>query len=524
MITFAVFMATGTFDGLRPFFEIMGNLLTTIIMGFKAKNDAYRCSLAPFRHEKFSGLPPVGPKNLINIDLSARKSPKETLIQTWKICSYWLNSQWHMKHIMEAKNTFLCFEGMPMDFEFNKPISKNATLISKDFEKNSTDFEGFAMDFENAKPFRSSAAPKALPDLKGLPPRPKGQCKRQIYFEIVDLEHFAGKKCYISTMKKKKLGNTGIEIAPLVFGGNVFGWTIDEKKSFELLDAFTGAGFNLVDTADVYSRWKAGNVGGESETVIGNWMKQRGNRAQVMVATKVGSDMGQGKKDLSKKYILKAAEDSLRRLQTDYIDLYQTHFDDLVTPVEETLEAYTQLIKEGKVKHVGASNVSPERLQASFEASRKNGYARYETLQPWYNLYEREVYEKELEAIATEHKLGVISYFSLASGFLSGKYRNENDLNKSVRGQGVKKYLNERGFNILKALDEAAAKYNSTPAAIALAWLIARPGVTAPIASATNLEQLNTLFKSAELELDEHTLQSLNAASAWQSENYHGAR
>ncbi len=316
-------------------------------------------------------------------------------------------------------------------------------------------------------------------------------------------------------MKKKKLGTTGLEVAPLAFGGNVFGWTIDEKKSFELLDAFLGAGFNLVDTADVYSRWQAGSVGGESETIIGNWMKQRGNRAQVIVATKVGSDMGQGKKDLTKKYILKAAEDSLRRLQTDYIDLYQTHFDDLVTPVEETLEAYTQLINEGKVKHIGASNVSPERLRASFETSKKNGYARYETLQPWYNLYEREVYEKELEAIAIEHSLGVISYFSLASGFLTGKYRNEADLNKSVRGQGVKKYLNEKGLNILKALDEAAAKYNSDPATVALAWLIAQPTVTAPIASATSLGQLNTLFKSAELELDAVTVQALNNASAW---------
>ena len=318
-------------------------------------------------------------------------------------------------------------------------------------------------------------------------------------------------------MKRKRLGTTGLEVAPLAFGGNVFGWTIDEKKSFELLDDFLGAGFNLVDTADVYSRWQTGHVGGESETIIGNWMKQRGNRAKVIVATKVGSDMGQGKKDLTKKYILKAAEDSLRRLQTDFIDLYQTHFDDLVTPVEETLEAYTQLIKEGKVKHIGASNVGPERLRASFQASEKNGYARYETLQPWYNLYEREVYEKELEAIATEHELGVISYFSLASGFLTGKYRNETDLNKSVRGQCVKKYLNERGFSILKALDEAAAKYNTDPATVALAWLIARPSVTAPIASATSLGQLNTLLKSAELELDDATIQALNHASAWQN-------
>lgn len=316
-------------------------------------------------------------------------------------------------------------------------------------------------------------------------------------------------------MQKRKLGSSSLEVAPLTLGGNVFGWTIDEKKSFEILDAFVAAGFNLIDTADSYSRWVKGHSGGESETIIGNWMKQRGNREKVVVATKTGSDMGQGKKDISKKYILKAAEDSLRRLQVDHIDLYQTHWDDNETPVEETLAAYQQLIKEGKVRYIGASNLSPQRLLASLEACKKHGLPKYETFQPEYNLYAREGFEKELEKICVDNKLGVINYYSLAAGFLTGKYRSEADTTKSVRGEGNKKYLNERGFKILKALDEVSKEYNSSPASIAIAWLIARPSVTAPIASATSIEQLDSLIKATQINLSEASIQLLNEASAW---------
>lgn len=317
-------------------------------------------------------------------------------------------------------------------------------------------------------------------------------------------------------MEKRQLGQSDLYVAPLTFGGNVFGWTIDEPTSFEILDAFTGAGFNLIDTADVYSRWKPGNSGGESEIIIGNWMQQRKNRDKVIIATKVGSDMGQGKKDLSKAYILKAVEASLQRLKTDYIDLYQTHWDDDGgLPVEETLEAYQELVKAGKVRWIGASNLTPARLKASLEASRKHGYPSYQTFQPEYNLYEREGFEKETEAICVDNKLGVISYFSLAAGFLTGKYRSEADLGKSARGAGNKKYLNEKGFRILAALDDVAAQYQSTPATVALAWLIARPSVTAPIASATSLEQLESLTKAATLKLDEAALTLLTEASDW---------
>lgn len=316
-------------------------------------------------------------------------------------------------------------------------------------------------------------------------------------------------------MQKRKLGSSSLEVAPLTLGGNVFGWTIDEKKSFEILDAFVAAGFNLIDTADSYSRWVKGHNGGESETIIGNWMKQRGNREKVIVATKAGSDVGQGKKDISKKHILKAAEDSLRRLQIDHIDLYQTHWDDNETPVEETLSAYQQLIKEGQVRYIGASNLSPQRLLASLEASKTHGLPNYETFQPEYNLYAREGFEKELEKICMDYKLGVINYYSLAAGFLTGKYRSEADATKSVRGEGNKKYLNERGFKILKALDEVSKEYNSSPASIAIAWLIARPSVTAPIASATSIEQLDSLTKATQINLSEASIQLLNEASAW---------
>ena len=317
-------------------------------------------------------------------------------------------------------------------------------------------------------------------------------------------------------MEYRQLGNTDLKVAPLTFGGNVFGWTVDEDTSFELLDGFTAAGFNLIDTADMYSRWKPGNSGGESETIIGNWMKERVNRSDVIIATKVGADMGLGDKRLSKKYVLLEVAASLKRLQTDYIDLYQTHFDDADTPIEETLETYQQLINEGKVRWIGASNLSPERLKASLDISKKSGYPSYQTFQPQYNLMEREVFEKELEAICVANNLGVINYFSLASGFLTGKYRTEADFTKSARGGGVKKYLDEKGLKVLAALDKVAAELNTTPASVAIAWLIARPSITAPIASATNLGQLKSLIDAAELGLTKEGIDLLDAASAWQ--------
>jgi aryl-alcohol dehydrogenase-like predicted oxidoreductase len=316
-------------------------------------------------------------------------------------------------------------------------------------------------------------------------------------------------------MQKRKLGRSALSVAPLTFGGNVFGWTIDEATSFRILDAFVSAGFNFVDTADVYSRWAPGNQGGESETIIGKWMKQRGNRDKVIVATKVGGDMGQGKKDIGRKWILAEVENSLRRLQTDYIDLYQTHWDVEGTPVEETLEAYSELVKAGKVRYIGASNFSPARLKASLEASAKHGYPRYESYQPHYNLAEREIFEKEMESICVEHQLGVINYYSLAAGFLTGKYRSEADLVKSPRGAGAKKYLNARGSRILAALDTVAEEYHSTPASVAIAWLLARPSVTAPIASATSIGQLDSLIAATKLELNADDVEKLDAASAW---------
>lgn len=316
-------------------------------------------------------------------------------------------------------------------------------------------------------------------------------------------------------MEKRTLGNSDIAVAPLTFGGNVFGWTIDEKTSFEILDAFVGAGFNFIDTADVYSRWAAGNEGGESETIIGNWMKSRGNRDQIIIGTKVGADMGNGKKGLKRKYIQQAVEDSLRRLQTDYIDLYQTHFDDGSTPIDETLHTYADLIAEGKVRIIGASNLSPERLKMSLEISQKQGYPRYETFQPHYNLYDREIFEKELEAICVENHLSVNNYYSLASGFLTGKYRDQDDFGKSPRGGGMQKYMTERGFKILAALDEVSKKYNTTLASVSIAWLLARRSITAPIASATSLKQLDALVEAVNLKLDDPSIQLLNEASSW---------
>lgn len=316
-------------------------------------------------------------------------------------------------------------------------------------------------------------------------------------------------------MEKRQLGDTDLHIYPIAFGGNVFGWTIDEKKSFEILDAFTGAGFNFIDTADVYSRWAPGNSGGESEAIIGNWLEKQGNRDKIVLATKVGSDMGDGKKGLKKDYIIQAAEASLKRLKTDYIDLYQTHFDEESTPVEETLEAYQQLIKDGKVRYVGTSNMSRERITESLQAAQEHGFPLYQTLQPHYNLYEREGYESTYEPIALANKLGVITYFSLSSGFLTGKYRSEADFSKSARGGGMEKYLNDRGFKILAALDEVAAKFSTTPTTVALAWLINRPGITAPIVSATSVSQLDGIIAAPNLELTADDVAFLTAESAW---------
>jgi aryl-alcohol dehydrogenase-like predicted oxidoreductase len=317
-------------------------------------------------------------------------------------------------------------------------------------------------------------------------------------------------------MKKRQLGNSSLQVAPLMLGGNVFGWTADEPASFQVLDAFVAAGLNFIDTADSYSTWVPGHVGGESETILGNWLKRSGKRGQVVIATKVGSEIpGQGK-GLSRAWIMRQAEGSLRRLQTDYIDLYQSHRDDPNTPVEETLEAYAQLVRQGKVRVIGCSNFTAERIQESLAASAGHSWPRYESLQPHYNLYERAAYETALEPLALREKLGVIPYYSLASGFLTGKYRSENDLSKSPRGQAAKKYLNDRGFRILQALDQVSEKRQATPAQVALAWLMARPSITAPIASATSVEQLNDLVRATELELDAASLDLLNKASAYE--------
>lgn len=315
-------------------------------------------------------------------------------------------------------------------------------------------------------------------------------------------------------MDKRPLGSTGIRVAPLMFGGNVFGWTLDEPASFQILDAFAGAGFDFIDTADVYSRFIPGNQGGESETVLGNWMKARGNRDRIVLATKAGMDMGEDRKGLSKAWLQRAVEDSLRRLQTDYIDLYQAHLDDADTPLEETLDAFAGLIRQGKVRAIGASNYGAARLSEALATSDRLGLPRYQSLQPLYNLIDRAAYEAELKAVCAREQLGVLPYFALASGFLTGKYRNEADLAGSSRGAFVKHHLNERGLRILSALDQVAADYDATPARVALAWLIAQPTVTAPIASATSLSQLDELVKATELQLDGAALARLDAASA----------
>jgi aryl-alcohol dehydrogenase-like predicted oxidoreductase len=315
-------------------------------------------------------------------------------------------------------------------------------------------------------------------------------------------------------MKTRKLGHSGFDVSPLMLGGNVFGWTVDEPSAFKILDAFVDAGLNFIDTADIYSTWVPGHTGGESETIIGNWLKQSGKRAEVILATKVGMQMAPDKKGLKKDYILRATEDSLRRLQTDYIDLYQSHEDDPSTPLEETLDAYASLIKQGKVRAVGASNYSADRLFQALKIGKQEGLPCYQSLQPKYNLYDRAEYEEALEPLALREGLGVIPYFSLASGFLTGKYRSESDLGKSARGAGIKKYLNDRGYRILAALDEIAKAHNATPGKVALAWLIARPSITAPIASATSLEQLCDLVDATKLELDQASIDVLNQASA----------
>ena len=315
-------------------------------------------------------------------------------------------------------------------------------------------------------------------------------------------------------MNKRKLGSTGFEVAPLAFGGNVFGWTADESTSFALLDAFVDAGFNLIDTADSYSRWVTGHQGGESETIIGRWIARRGRHDDVVVATKVGSEMGQGHKVLRRDYILQAVEASLRRLQVDCIDLYQSHWDDVNTPLEETLGAYDLLVRQGKVKAIGASNLSAGRLAEALEVSKTKHLPRYATLQPEYNLYAREGFEAELQPLCVRRNIGVITYFSLAAGFLTGKYRSADDFGKSARGPGMKKYLTPRGMRILAALDEVGRSHGATPAQVALAWLMARPGVTAAIASATNLKQLRELIEATTLQLDQEAKSALDAASA----------
>jgi aryl-alcohol dehydrogenase-like predicted oxidoreductase len=311
----------------------------------------------------------------------------------------------------------------------------------------------------------------------------------------------------------RPLGTSGLSISSLVLGGNVFGWTVDEKRSFELLDAWVDYGFTSVDTADVYSVWKEGNRGGESETVIGRWLKRSGRRGSVQVFTKVGWSMGEGRQGLARQRILKAAEDSLSRLQTDYIDLYQSHLDDPQVPVEEPLSAYARLVEQGKVRAIGASNFTSERLTAALDASTKHGLPAYVSLQPLYNLYDRDGYEGALEGVCTRHGLGVIPYSSLRSGFLSGKYRSEADLSKSVRGKRVKDFLNPRGFRILEALDTVASRAGTSQTAVALAWLLARPSVTAPIVSATSLAQMAELVAGAALTLEPDQLTLLDGAS-----------
>jgi len=316
-------------------------------------------------------------------------------------------------------------------------------------------------------------------------------------------------------MKHRPLGRSGLTVPPLCFGCNIFGWTVDEISSFRLLDTVLEHGLTFLDTADVYSRWVAGHSGGESETIIGKWMKARGNRNRIILATKVGMDMGNGNVGLKPDYIARAVEDSLRRLQTDYIDLYQSHKDDETTPQEETLAAYDRLIKAGKVRAIGASNFSAQRLKSALDVSKATGLPRYETMQPEYSLVERSSYEGALQRVCEDNDLGVITFFSLAAGFLTGKYRAEADFGKSLRGpRSIPKYMNPRGMRILACLDDIAVETRAEPAAVALAWLMTRPSVTAPIASATKPEHVAALVVATKLELTKSQIERLDTASA----------
>jgi aryl-alcohol dehydrogenase-like predicted oxidoreductase len=314
-------------------------------------------------------------------------------------------------------------------------------------------------------------------------------------------------------METRRLGRSDLHISTLVLGGNVFGWTVHEMDADRLLDAYIGAGGNTIDTADVYSRWIPGHVGGESETIIGKWLTRNQKRHSVVIATKVGLEMGEGKKGLKPAYIRRAIEGSLKRLQTDYIDLYQSHVDDPETPLADVLGTYEQLIKEGKVRTIGASNYTADRLKEALRISKEHNLPRYESLQPLYNLMEREPYESTLEPIVLKEHIGVIPYFALAAGFLTGKYRSAKDLDGKARAATVGKYLNERGFAVLHALDEVSKNLDATPTQVALAWLIARPSVTAPIASATTIEQLRDLIAATDLKLDPASIEQLNSAS-----------
>ena len=315
-------------------------------------------------------------------------------------------------------------------------------------------------------------------------------------------------------MELRRLGRSELQVAPLILGGNVFGWTADEATSFAILDAFVDGGFNAVDTADVYSRWSPAG-GGASETVIGKWLaRDGGRRDKIVLATKFGSEMGEGMKGLSARYMVEAVEASLKRLQTDRIDLYQAHRDDPETPQEETLEAFDRLVKAGKVRVIGSSNFEPDRLASALKISAEKGIARYESEQPLYNLYDRAGFESGLQQVCIDNEVGVIPYYGLASGFLTGKYRSEEDLAKSPRGRGAKRYLDARGMRILAALERAAAGLSATPAQVALAWVMAQPGLTGPIASATSVEQLQELMGAARLKLSAEALSDLDQASA----------
>jgi aryl-alcohol dehydrogenase-like predicted oxidoreductase len=316
-------------------------------------------------------------------------------------------------------------------------------------------------------------------------------------------------------MHTRNLGDTELEIVPVVFGGNVFGWTVDEARSFELLDAWVDRGFNCIDTADVYSVWMPGHVGGESETSIGKWLKQSGKRDQVVLLTKVGMEMKSGGKGLSMKYILEAVEESLQRLQTDHIDLYQSHTDDESVPLEETLEAYAQLIDGGKVRYIGASNYKGARLAEAEDLAAREKLPAYKTLQPEYNLYDRQGYEEDLASVAEKYGLGVIPYFSLASGFLTGKYQSAEDAKGKNREGRVQKYFDERGMKILKALKKVSDETGAEQAAVSLAWLLEQPTITAPIASATNTQQMEALFAAVELKLSAAQMAELTDASAY---------